>query len=205
MDQTLSARLSPQRVRPSHAGRTRRALRIPFAIARAVAIATGALLIVAMAAATIVPRFVPSYRTFTVLTGSMAPAIPAGSLVVLRPAAAETLRAGDVISFTTPDQSKRLVTHRISEIRQRDGRTVFLTKGDANGHADSWEIPASGAGWRVAFHLPHAGTPMIWLGRPDVKFGISVALVLIISGLLIRRVWRRDDPEESEEPVTAAA
>lgn len=153
-----------------------------------------------MLVTSIVPRFVPFYRTFTVLTGSMEPAIPAGSLVVLRPANAKDLRPGDIISFTLPNQAHTLVTHRIAAVRSRDGAPVFVTKGDANGEVDAWQIPATGTGWRVAFHIPSVGTPIIWLGRPVTKLAVAGALLVMLSAALIRRIWR-SDPEDGTEPA----
>ena len=58
------------------------------------------------------PRVLP-YQTYFVLSGSMEPTIPVGSVIVLLPASAEELGNGDVITFGRPDHSETFVTLRI--------------------------------------------------------------------------------------------
>jgi signal peptidase len=125
-------------------------------LARRISGAVLSALALAVAGLTVGPMFLP-YRTTVVLTGSMAPRLPVGSLLVLRPARAETLQVGDVIAFTRPDQPGTVVTHRIVGIEPGQGGRQFVTKGDNNGVPDAWRVPASGAGWRLAVGIPRAG------------------------------------------------
>jgi signal peptidase len=87
-------------------------------------------------------------RTFTVVTGSMQPAIKTGSLVFTLPEKNYTV--GDIITFTRQNIS---VTHRIVDIKN----DKYQTKGDANkapdpGLVEKYEI----IGKDVAI-IPYAG------------------------------------------------
>ena len=80
-------------------------------------------------------------KSFVVLTGSMEPALPAGSVVFIRPS--DSYRTGDVISFK--NSSGMTVTHRI--VASSNG--FIRTAGDAN--KPSFPCRFS-AGWR---YLPN--------------------------------------------------
>ena len=73
-----------------------------------------------------------------VLSGSMEPAIPTGSLVVIKPS--DTYHVGDVITFGGSLKNNVPTTHRIVKVRAESGEKVFITKGDANAHEDSKEV-----------------------------------------------------------------
>jgi signal peptidase I len=74
-------------------------------------------------------------RFFTVLTGSMAPSIPSGSLVISRGISSASVGVGRVILYKD-GHSKRVTAHRI--IRYRDGS--YLTQGDANTYPDRYLV-----------------------------------------------------------------
>jgi signal peptidase len=192
--------------RPITIGRALRGVRVLFTVVRATLMAAGIALIALMLAAAVVPRIWPAYRTFTVLSGSMEPTIPTGSVIVLRPTAAETLVAGDVITFTHPSRGNALVTHRISSVTVEDGKRFFLTKGDANAEPDAWRIPATGPGWKVAFHVPKAGYVLTWTTDPAVRVRLMTVLVVTFALALIVKVWRgpREQPSLEPEPAGAA-
>jgi signal peptidase len=100
-----------------------------------------------------------AYQTMTVLTASMAPAIPAGSVIVIRPVDPARLRAGDVVTYRIPVQDHRIVTHRIVEIAGDPSAPTVRTKGDALEEADPWttRFRAGTPVWRVHASVPRAG------------------------------------------------
>lgn len=71
------------------------------------------------------------YRILYVYSGSMAPAIQAGDLIVITPPPAQ-LKAGMVLTLQV---NGSLVTHRLLAV-EPDGRLV--TQGDANNTPDAW-------------------------------------------------------------------
>src|SRR5688500_2025485 len=78
------------------------------------------------------------FQVMTVLTGSMAPSAPQGSLAFVAPKPADDLRVGDVLTYAVPVEDHHVVTHRVIEIRRSNGTIVVRTKGDANDAPDPW-------------------------------------------------------------------
>lgn len=90
----------------------------------------------AIVVAVLVPR-IAGATPYTILTGSMRPAMPPGTLVVDRPVDPETLRTGDVVTVQLTSGRPVYVTHRIVAVERRlDGGLRFQTQGDANDVAD---------------------------------------------------------------------
>lgn len=125
-------------------------------------------------------------RALTVLSGSMEPSLHVGSIVIVRAIDPASARVGDVITFRTPAMTGRrveetLTTHRIEAVSTIAGRTAFKTKGDANGAADPWEVPAADVVGMPVFAIPWLG----YLGdiaRSRIGF---VVLVVVPGALLI--------------------
>ncbi len=70
-------------------------------------------------------------RSFTVLSGSMEPALPIGSLIYTHAQTAYEL--GDVVSVKNGNVT---VTHRIYQTLQKNGTVFYKLKGDANKSPD---------------------------------------------------------------------
>ena len=72
-------------------------------------------------------------RTYAVVSGSMEPTYPTGSLLYVKSVDAEDLKVGDAITFYADEDT--VATHRITEIipDEEDGGVLrFRTRGDAN-------------------------------------------------------------------------
>ena len=99
-------------------------------IARIVVGVPIALVIAVFASVTVVP-FVLRWEPFIVTSASMTPTIAVGSVVVVDPTAAQTMKVGDVGTFVAPESGLR-VTHRVVEVQGGEGPArVYITKGDA--------------------------------------------------------------------------
>src|SRR5438093_130827 len=132
-----------------------------------------AVLAIGIMALTIGPLALP-YRAYSVVSGSMEPTLPLGSVVLLAPIQGPDVAVGNIITFQHPERAGDLVTHRVIGIDgAADGR-FFLTKGDANGTQDSWRVPATGSGWRVRFFLPFLGYLLAIVQSPIGRLGFLV-------------------------------
>src|SRR5438046_3063495 len=81
-----------------------------------------ALAVLAFAGLAVGPH-VFGYRTLTMLTGSMAPAIDPGDVAVVTPLAVSEVTKGMVITYHIPVEDHRLVTHRVVSVEHGpDGR-----------------------------------------------------------------------------------
>lgn len=100
------------------------------------------------------------YRIETVLTGSMRPDYPPGSVIVAFEKDKEKIQTGDVIVFRSPDTyGGEVVTHRVISARLTDTGDVYVrTKGDANPAPDPWEaLVTTTKVWEVRQSIPYVG------------------------------------------------
>ncbi len=68
---------------------------------------------------------------------SMEPTIRAGDIAITRPVSPDEVQVGDIVRFR---QGKTAILHRVIEIQQENGKTIFITQGDNNNSADEpWE------------------------------------------------------------------
>jgi signal peptidase I len=147
-----------------------RRLAAPFALT---AIAAFALAL----GVTFVAARVMGYRWLTVLSGSMAPQMQVGDLIVDEPARARDVRAGEIVTFRDPEGGRRLITHRVRSVVDSGGEIEFVTKGDKNNATETWRIPADGELGRVVASVPLAGRLVGGLSGRTGRLGLLVAIV----------------------------
>ena len=169
-----------------------------------------------LAACVIVPRFAGA-TPYTVLTGSMSPAIEAGSVVVVRPRPCEEIGVGDVITYQIRSDDPATITHRVHGVQwsQAYGRTL-VTKGDANPVADRApvrEVQVRGSVW---YAVPWVGRVARY-GDPEVRIlvvraagwgliGYAGLLGLVALIRLVRRLRTEEtSPTDVEVPLMPAA
>ncbi len=91
-----------------------------------------------------------------VLSGSMEPALPVGSAILVRPVDPQAVSAGDIITYRQQG-SPSFVTHRVVEVERQGPALGFRTKGDANEDPDSYTVPAENVEGRVWVDIPYLG------------------------------------------------
>jgi signal peptidase I len=131
------------------------------------------------------------YRGFTVLSGSMTPTFRAGDVIVAEKIAPLDARIGDIVSFRSPDDPKRLLTHRVIAMRAMQGEVAFVTRGDANTGVERWTIPDDGVLGHVKYKIPKIG---YFANRAASRIGRILFLVvpaLLLGILELRRIWRK--------------
>jgi signal peptidase len=107
--------------------------------------------------AVLVPR-VGGGTPYTVLTGSMRPSYPPGSLIVSRPVDTADIQIGDPITFQLKSGEPAVVTHRVIATRLgEDGKLEFLVKGDANSVQDKEAVRAVQVRGRLWYAVPYLG------------------------------------------------
>ena len=133
-----------------------------------------------------------------VLSGSMEPELPVGSLIFAKTVNPDDIQTNDVIVFqqNMSSESKIFVTHRVIDII--DGK--FQTKGDANEDVDTTLVEPSDVKAKQVLVIPQLGylissysklmrTPAVFIP----VFAVP-AVVLIISE--IRRIWIVSEAEK---------
>jgi signal peptidase I len=175
----------------------------PTAFLRRFCSAAGTVLIVLAVAAFLFlalgPRLL-GYQTSTMLTGSMAPLINPGDVVVSVPVDVAELAVGDIITYHIPVEDQRVETHRIVDISTTaDGSTTVQTKGDANNGVDPWTATLQGSTvYRHVAIIPHLGALIRTLRQPIVLHVLMYGAPAVLVAGLLASIWRR-------EPVSAPA
>lgn len=162
----------------------------PHPIRRVAGALAGLLLVVTVGGATAV-SLVPAVTgasALTVLSGSMTPMLPVGSVIVVRPQPAELIRPGDVITFTDRDPDRpapRVVTHRVVAVEQGPGGLTFRTQGDANNTPDQRPAAAADVQGVLWYSVPLAGSLRALLISPLGLCYLAGALLLALAGHLL--------------------
>lgn len=92
------------------------------------------------------------FEAYHVVSCSMAPAIPEGSMVIVKRVSPLEIQAGDIIAF---GKDRTVVTHRVISVNSLDGS--FVTKGDANDEEDLAPTLFVNVIGRVEAHIPLFG------------------------------------------------
>ena len=122
-----------------------------------------------------VPRLM-GYNIYEVVSGSMEPEIPVGSVIYVKAAEPETVEAGDIIAFV---QNGSVITHRVEENRYVEGE--FVTKGDANSKEDMEPVKYGSLEGKVVYHFPVLGRIMTLVSG---NVGKLYAALLVLCGVM---------------------
>lgn len=119
-----------------------------------------------------------NFKVLTVESGSMAPSIKMGSIVVVKPM--KDYQIGDVITFGEMTKAASLITHRIFEVEVKDSQNFYTTKGDANNGPDQKQITEKEIIGKVLFDIPWIGYAVSVAKKP-----IGFLFIIIVPALLV--------------------
>ena len=123
-----------------------------------------------------VPKLL-GYQVYDVVSGSMNPAIPVHSVVLVQPAAPEELQPGEIVAYRS---GSSVVIHRLVENHIVEGELV--TKGDANAEPDPLKIEYAGVLGTVTAHIPFIG---IYAGALNTLPGKLYAFGFIVAAAML--------------------
>ena len=132
-------------------------------------------------------------RSFTVLSGSMSPAIETGDVVVTEPLSPLSARVGDIVTFQDPEGGGKLISHRVQSVKAAGDSVAFVTRGDANTSTEHWNVAADGQIGRVVYRLPKLGYALAWAGSGPARIALVAIPALLLCGMALARIWRRED------------
>jgi signal peptidase I len=163
---------------------TRLARSLGSLIVRLLVIGTGCAVAGAIVVLFILPRLTGG-SALTVLTGSMTPGIPVGSLAFIRPVDPATLRVGDVATYQRESGVASYVTHRVVGIDPSTNPEAFTFKGDANRGPDEDPVPGTAIRGQLWFHVPYLGSIRDALHG---KAGLSLLAMFTLGGYALLQV-----------------
>jgi signal peptidase I len=148
-----------------------------------------------LVAVSVLPR-VAGWQTTVVMSGSMAPTLHPGDVVVVRPVDGAALTPGRVVLVDDPDVPGRLRMHRVAAVEHGELRL----RGDANPQDDGTLVAPSAVHGVGTLRLPGLGLPVVWAaeGRtgPLVLTGLGVAALV---GLALLHRGADDDAPSPDD------
>ncbi|MFP7833840.1 signal peptidase I [Marisediminicola sp. LYQ134] len=115
-------------------------------------------LVVALAAILIVVPKLAGATPLTILTSSMEPGLPPGTLIVVEPVDPDELVIGDVVTYQIRSGDPTVITHRIIGITAvTDGTRTFQLQGDNNSDPDPEAVLEEQVQGRVWYSVPYVG------------------------------------------------
>jgi signal peptidase len=143
--------------------------------------ARGLLLVLGMLLVWSVAPAAAGMRGDVVMSGSMAPAVRAGDVLLTRHRPAADIRDGELALVENPARPGTTLVHRVI------GRTpqgALLTKGDANATADTSPVPASMVIGVPRLRVPYIALPAVWWAMRDVTALTLAAAALAVLTLV---------------------
>lgn len=146
------------------------------------------------------------YRAFIVLSDSMKKTdFASGDLVIVKEVNASTLKAGDIIAFTSQNTSNygETVTHKIRRLTtEADGSTGFVTYGTTTDTDDEIVVTAPYILGKYQFHIPKMGTFFKFLKTTPgyiVCILMPFLILILIEGIRCISLFKKYKAEQQAE------
>ncbi len=143
-------------------------------------------------------------QVYSVLSGSMEPEYPVGSLIYVKAVDYKELKVGDPITFLLDKDT--VVTHRIIEVLvdEEDPNTIrYFTQGDANGIPDAKSVHYKNIIGTPLFIIPYMGYVSNYIQNPPGMYiAISAGAILLMLVFLpdLFTDDKKKPAQEKEEP-----
>ena len=143
-------------------------------------------------------------QVYSVLSGSMEPEYPVGSLIYVKKVDYKELKVGDPITYLLDEDT--VVTHRIIEvlIDEEDPNTIrFFTQGDANGIPDAKPVHYKNIICTPLFTIPYMGAVSNYIQNPPGMYiAISAGSIMLMLVFLpdLFTDDKKKPAQEKEEP-----
>ena len=143
-------------------------------------------------------------QPYVVLSGSMEPTYPVGSLVYVQKVDYHDLKVGDPITYML--DSDTVVTHRIIEVlvdEENSDVIRYFTQGDANDIPDGTSVHYKNIIGKPVFSIPYLGYVSNYIQQPP---GLYVALAggaILILLVFLPDIFAEDDKKKKETEAPA--
>ncbi len=143
------------------------------------------IVILAVAGVLVVSVLIPRFggaTPYTILTGSMRPQMPPGTLAVIKPVDTDSLGLGTVVTYQLESGEPAVVTHRIVSVGINGrGERVFTTQGDANESPDVKQVLPVQIKGKLWYDVPYLG----YVNSAITGKERHITMIIVVSGLLL--------------------
>lgn len=134
------------------------------------------------------------------MEGDLDDSFGSGSLVVMKKA--RDIEVGDVIAFRDPSAKELvIVSHRVVEITEEEGKTRYITQGDANNTPDMGTIGEEDLIGEYVFHVEKLGSFALFLREPIgmlLFIGVPV-LAFVLYDIIRHKMNEKKKASQNEE------
>lgn len=138
------------------------------------------------------------FKVFTVLSGSMEPAYPVGSLIYVKKVDYTKLKSGDVITFMLDENT--VATHRIVEVvpdEENPSVLRFRTKGDANDSEDGQLVHYKNVIGTPVLVIPKLGYLASFIQSPRGRYAAISAGAVLLLLVFLPDLFSKDEKKKS--------
>lgn len=136
------------------------------------------------------------FKTYEIVSRSMEHTINKNDIIVVKKVDKNEINENDIISF---DNGNEIITHRIVDIENINGQTLYTTKGDNNRFVDDEKISFEQIEGKYVFKLSKLGYLMNFL--KNRYFLIILFIILIFCFIHIINVKKRIKNREEKRKM----
>ena len=131
---------------------------------------------------------------FQIATGSMQPVYKVGDIIVVKKENPANLKKGDDVTYLGQHENFKglVITHRIMDIREENGKRYFITKGIANILEDP-EISEDDIYGKMIYHTVLFSFVGRLMTNPYVYYFLFVAVAISFSYEIISSFIKKED------------
>ncbi len=135
-------------------------------------------------------------QVYSVISGSMEPEYPVGSLIYVKEVDPSEIEVDDVITYVLPSETPS--THRVVRIDEEN--QLFYTKGDANETEDGAPVHFKNLIGTPVFKIPYLGYVAYYIQHPPGMYiAIAAGAVLLIL-VFLPDLFKKDKNKDEQYP-----
>ena len=135
-------------------------------------------------------------QVYSVISGSMEPEYPVGSLIYVKEVDPSEIKVADVITYVLPSETPS--THRVVRIDEEN--QLFYTKGDANKTEDGAPVHFKNLIGTPVFKIPYLGYVAYYIQHPPGMYiAIAAGAVLLIL-VFLPDLFKMDKKKDEQSP-----
>lgn len=135
-------------------------------------------------------------QVYSVISGSMEPEYPVGSLIYVKEVDPSEIEVDDVITYVLPSETPS--THRVVRIDEEN--QLFYTKGDANETEDGAPVHFKNLIGTPIFKIPYLGYVAYYIQHPPGMYIAIAAGAILLILVFLPDLFKKDKKKSQELP-----
>ena len=135
-------------------------------------------------------------QVYSVISGSMEPEYPVGSLIYVKEVDPSEIEVNDVITYVLPSETPS--THRVVRIDEEN--QLFYTKGDANETEDGAPVHFKNLIGTPVFKIPYLGYVAYYIQHPPGMYIAIAAVAVLLILVFLPDLFKKDKKKDEQSP-----